>query len=168
MAEEPEDKAPGPPKSKRKAIGLIVIVVLVVAAGVTGTLFGPRMLGAGGEGPSPSSSVPAEEPKEKDENFVSMKFEPLVLDVRDRDQALHHIRVGLTAELKPSVTKEEFDKLQPRGREVAIIFMRSWRFEDLTDPTQFERISGELSERMRKAMGHELVTRILVSDYVAQ
>jgi len=167
MADEPEEKAPSPPKSKRKLLGLSVILILVVAAGVTGTLFGPRMLGAGADGPVPSASGEPEEPKEE-KNFASMKFEPLVLDVRDRDNNLHHIRVGLTAELKPTVAKEEFDKLQPRGREVAIIYMRSWKFEDLTDPAQFERISGELSERMRKAMGQETVTRILVSDYVAQ
>jgi flagellar basal body-associated protein FliL len=97
-----------------------------------------------------------------------MAFQPLIVDVRDKKSLPHHMKVGLTVELKDGVKKEEFDKLQPRGREAAILYLRSKTFEDLTEPAQFETVTKELNDRITKAMGAKHTTRVIITDFVAQ
>jgi flagellar basal body-associated protein FliL len=78
------------------------------------------------------------------------------------------MKVGITVELREGVTKEDFKKMMPRGREAAIAYLRGKYYEELTEPTQFATVVKELNERIGKAMGTKDVKRIVITDYVAQ
>jgi flagellar basal body-associated protein FliL len=173
MADEPTPEQPPPAKPRRKWLGAVVTLVLIAVAAVGGTMFGPRLFGARQAGPEPSASAlgsaePEEGEEEEDSEMVPMAFAALIIDVRDRENAGHHMKVGLTAETPKGTTKEEFEKYSPRGREAAIVLLRSWKYEDLTDPAQFEKITSLLQERIIKAMGAARVKRVVITDYVAQ
>jgi flagellar protein FliL len=174
MADEPTpETAPTPPKPRRRLLGTIVMVVLIAVAAVGGTLFGPRLLGSRGQPSAASGSAAASaesthDESAEDEEMNPMAFAPIIVDVRDADGNPHHMKVGLSAETPKEFTKEDFERLNPRGREAAIVFLRSWKFDDLTDPTQFEKIVEQLQARIVKAMGEKHVKRVIVTDYVAQ
>jgi flagellar basal body-associated protein FliL len=81
---------------------------------------------------------------------------------------MHHMRVGVTVELGEKVTKEEFERFQPRGRETAIAYLRSKSFEELTEPSEFENVTKQLNERVIHAMGERRCSRVVITDFVAQ
>lgn len=172
MAEEPTtETAQNTPKPRRRLLGTIAMVVLVAVAAIGGTLFGPRLLGSRGQpassgNPAASTDSAAEEAPE--EEVTPMAFAPIVVDVRDAEGNAHHLKIGLTVETPKECKKEDFERFSPRGREAAIIFLRSWKFDDLTDPAQFEKIVEQLQARLIKAMGESHVKRVIVTDYVAQ
>jgi flagellar basal body-associated protein FliL len=173
MADEPTPEPTPPAKPRRKWLGAVVTLILIAVAAAGGTLLGPRLLGARGAAPALSgSAMGSAEPEGDDEaddaDMVPMSFAPIIIDVRDKDGATHHMKIGLSAETPKDVSKEEFEKYSPRGREAAIVFLRSWKFDDLTDPAQFEKIVGLLQARIVKAMGEKHVKRVVITDYVAQ
>jgi flagellar basal body-associated protein FliL len=171
MAENNSEEQPVVEKPRKKRLlGVLVTSVLIAGAGVAGTVLGPRLLA------SRADAAEAEEGADSAESTVSddekapnpMAFQPLIIDVRDKKNLPHHMKVGLTIEVKEAVKKEEFEKLQPRGREAAISFLRARTFEELTEPSQFESVTKELNERIIKAMGEKHITRVIITDYVAQ
>lgn len=153
---------------KGRFLGLLVTSILMLGIGVAGTLLGPRLL-PGAAKPA-SSHAPAHEEQHEAEEMPAnpMALLPLVVDVRGKAGEAHHMKIGLTAEMKKGLTKEDFEKLQPRGREVAIAFLRSKTYEDLTEPGKFESITKELGEQVVAAMGKKYATRIIITDYVVQ
>lgn len=156
---------------KRRLQGVLVTSVLIVGAGVTGTVLGPRLLAnpdksADSDTGHDASAEAESDGEEKPPN--PMAFQPLIVDVRDKKNIPHHMKLGLTVELKDGVQKEEFEKLQPRGREAAILFLRARTFDELTEPSQFEVITKELNERIIKAMGEKIAVRVIITDFVAQ
>lgn len=152
---------------KRRFLGLLVTSVLMLGIGVAGSLLGPRIT----SGVSRLRTPPANAQHENDADDMPanpMALQSLVVDVRGRSGEAHHMKVGLTAEMRKGLTKEDFERLQPRGREVAISFLRGKSFEELTDPAKFEGITKELGERVSAAMGKKYTNRIVVTDYVVQ
>jgi flagellar basal body-associated protein FliL len=172
MAESDSKEQPVVEKPrKRRLLGVLVTSVLIVGAGVTGTILGPRLLANQSETADAEASadgVESAEPQEEDKPPNPMAFQPLIVDVRDQKSQPHHMKVGLTVELTDGMKKEEFEKLQPRGREAAISFLRGRTFEELTEPSQFDVITKELNQRVIKAMGEKHTTRVIITDYVAQ
>jgi flagellar basal body-associated protein FliL len=171
--EEEVREQPKVEKSPKRMVGLLVITVLVLGAAVTGTLLGPRLLTRSAAA-TESSSVIADggtpETGEASESEPSnpQAFGPIVVDVKNKRGEMHHMRVGITVELGEKVSKEEFERFQPRGRESAISYLRSKTFEELTEPTEFESITKQLNERVIHAMGERRCSRVVVTDYVAQ
>lgn len=158
-------------KSPKKIVGILVISVLVLGAAVTGTLLGPKLLHAGppnAEAAPPAEVSKAEKEPGETEPSNPQAFSPLVVDVKNKHGEMHHMRVGFTVELGEKVTKEEFERFQPRGRETAIAFLRSKSFEELTDASEFENITKQLNDKVIRAMGEKRVSRVVVTDYVAQ
>jgi flagellar basal body-associated protein FliL len=159
-------------KSRKRLLGVLATSVLIVGAGVAGTVLGPRLLGQHGETAEAESSneVAAAEPSEVESDAPTnpMAFQPIIVDVRDKQNQAHHMKVGFTAELAEGITKEEFERMTPRGREAAIGYLRSKYYEELTDPAQFTTITKELYERIAKAMGEKHVKRVVITDFVAQ
>ncbi|HEY5956137.1 MAG TPA: flagellar basal body-associated FliL family protein [Polyangiaceae bacterium] len=156
---------------KKRLLGVLVTSVLIVGAGVAGTVLGPRLLAnrsEDGDADVRDEGHESDGPESEDKPPNPMAFQPLIVDVRDKKSLPHHMKVGLTVELKDGVKKEEFDKLQPRGREAAISFLRGRTFEELTEPDQFDAVSKELNERIIKAMGEKLTLRVIITDFVAQ
>jgi flagellar basal body-associated protein FliL len=159
-------------KSRKRLLGVLVTSVLIVGAGVAGTVLGPRLLGRNAEtvasdshGESAESAVAN---AEEDKPTNPMPFEAVIVDVRDKQATSHNMKVGITVELREGVTKEDFKKMMPRGREAAIAYLRGKYYEELTEPTQFATVVKELNERIGKAMGTKDVKRIVITDYVAQ
>ena len=174
--ENDDDDVPEQPtveKSPRRRTGLLVISVLVLGAAVAGTLLGPRLFGHSAAS-TESTAVLADggtpETGEGSESEPSnpQAFAPIVVDVKNRKGEMHHMRVGVTVELGEKVTKEEFERFQPRGRETAIAFLRSKSFEELTEPTEFENVTKQLNERVIHAMGERRCSRVVITDFVAQ
>ena len=159
-------------KSRKRLLGVLVTSVLIVGAGVTGTILGPHLLGQRGETAEPESSAEAAASEasegEPEAPTNPMAFQPIIVDVHDKQSQPHHMKVGITVELADGVTKEEFERLTPRGREATIGYLRSKSFDELTDPTQFTVVTKELYERIAKALGEKHVKRVVITDFVAQ
>jgi flagellar basal body-associated protein FliL len=153
---------------------------------VAGALFGPKLLHAQGghaaaaPGAEEHGESAAEEPEpEADPESESeappagspgatASFSSLVVDIRSREGELHHLKVVLSFELADKFTEEDFKKWSPRGREVALTYLRSLDYEGATDPKKFEAIRKELCDKVKAAMGRKHVRRVLVTDFVAQ
>src|SRR5512147_684500 len=173
MAENDSKEQPVVEKPRKKRLlGVLATSVLIVGAGVAGTVLGPRLLAGRSDPADGDASAESEEHADSDEEEkpppTSLAFQALIVDVRDKKSQPHHMKVGLSVEVKDGVKKEEFDKLQPRGREVAISYLRARTFEELTEPQQFDAITKELNERIIKAMGEKYVSRVIITDFVAQ
>jgi len=169
MATEEEPVQPKVEKSPKRLVGILVISVLIAGAAVTGTLLGPRLLAP--------RTQPANEAIESPDSGTEglelepsnpQSFAPIVVDVKSKRGEMHHMRVGITVEMADKVTKEDFERYQPRGREAAIGYLRSKNFDELTEPAEFENVTRQLNEVITRAMGEKRCARVVITDYVAQ
>lgn len=172
-----EDKPAAAKKGGSKIIVIALTSVLVVGAAVAGTMFGPKMLGAktaeAHEEDAPKGKGHGKKADAEDDREPSAvaNFQPIVVDVHDAEGVIHHLKVGLTVESSLENAKEAEEALkhfQPRGREAAIAFLRSREWDEITSTKMFEPLKKELSEKVIGAMGEERVSRVLVTDFVAQ
>lgn len=163
-------EAAKPKKSKKTIFLILVVVVLVGGAATAGVLLGPALAGthapAGAPGAASAEHGPEEEAVEEAPGSVSV--DPIVVDLRDADGAIHHLKVALAFELKKGVADGEFRAYVPRGREAAIAYLRADSFEGLTAPEKFTEVRTELSKRVLAALGEKKVARVLITDFVAQ
>ncbi len=162
---ESEEAAPeeeGKKKGGAVKIILLVVVVLVLVggAGVGGVMYAKSAVAAPAEEPA--------EPSPEDQPRLMARFSPIVVDVRNDEGKVHHLKVGLAAEYPETVTEDEFKKFQPRGREAAIAYLRAQTFERLTASKHFDDVRTELEAKITEAIGEKRVLRILVTDFVAQ
>src|SRR5262245_51662059 len=190
MSEEGEKPADAPAPKKGKmglSIGIVVAVVTLVGGSVAGAVLGPKLLGSSDEGESSGKHEKSEKSEkshksekksehgEKSEDdaegagkLVTFDIPSVVVDLRDGDNRIRHLKVGLTAELGEHTPMEEFKLTVPRAREAAITFLRSLSFEEVSDPQHFTAIKEELGKRIIEALGEEHVHRIVLTDFVVQ
>ena len=189
MSEEAEKAADAPAPKKGKMgliIGIVIAVVTLVGGSVAGAVLGPKLLGSSDESESSGKHEKAEKsekshkPEKKSEHgdkgedaegvgkLVTFDIPSVVVDLRDGDNRIRHLKVGLTAELGEHTPIEEFKLTVPRAREAAITFLRSLSFEEVSDPQHFTAIKDELGKRIIEAMGEEHVHRIVLTDFVVQ
>ena len=156
-------------------IGIVVAVVTLVAGSIAGAVIGPRLLGAapapahaeaGGEHASEEAEAPAH--GGVGEKIVSVSFASVVVDFRDQDDRIRHLKVGIDAELPETAPEDEFKLYMPRGREAILTYLRGLTYEEVTDPTRFASIKEELSKRVTEAVGAKRVKRVLIVDFVSQ
>jgi flagellar basal body-associated protein FliL len=195
-AEKPADAAAAPKKSKMGLIiGVIIALVTLVGGSVAGAVLGPKLLGGssddreegssegghgkGAKGEKGEKSHKSEKSEKKGshgdddedeapEQIVTSDIPAIVVDLRDTEGRIRHLKVGLTAELGDKVTAEEFKLVIPRGREAALTYLRSLTFEDVADSQRFMAIKDELSKRVTEAVGEERVHRMMLTDFVLQ
>lgn len=169
-----DEKAAAAPKSKLGlVIGVVFALVTLVGGSVAGAVLGPRLLGAAPPAEGAATGEPATEggapkPPAAPLKVVPVEFPALVVDLRDEDGRVRHLKVGLIAELPETVTVDDFKLVMPRGREASLSYFRSLTFEEVSDPKQYEKIKTELSKRVTEAVGAERVHRILLVDFVSQ
>lgn len=190
MADEEKTEAEAPPKKSKLGfiIALLVALLTLVGGSVAGAVLGPKLLGAApaesdadaaGDGESEEESESGDddddgEGKGKDKkppkplNIVPVNFPPLVVDLRDEDGRVRHLKVGLVAELPDEVTPEDFKIVMPRGRAASLSYLRSLTFEEISDPKRYDEIQTELAKRVAEAVGEKRVHRILMVDFVSQ
>jgi len=178
VAEEENQGAAEPPKKSK--LGMIVVivvgVVLLIGGSVAGAVLGPKLFAApASEQEGDGANQPKEHADKKKkaepiaaENIVSESLPAIIVDLRDEDGRVRHLKVGLSAELPESVTPEEFRKFIPRARESAVTYLRSLTFEEISDPKEFVRIKTTLSKLVTEALGSDRVHRILLIEFVAQ
>jgi len=172
MSDETTAAAPAPKKSKTGLIiGIVIAMITLVGGSVAGAVLGPKLMGAP-EADSSEEEAPAHESKAKkgqaSEKIISVEIPPIVVDLRDADGRIRHLKVGLAAELGETVNVEEFKLVSPRGREATLSYLRSLTFEDVSDPARYATIKDEISKRMIDAIGADKVHRILLVDFVLQ
>jgi flagellar basal body-associated protein FliL len=188
MSEEADKPAEAAAPKKGKMgliIGIVIAVVTLVGGSVAGAVLGPKLLGGSEEpeekpskteksskGHKPEKSEKGEkgghEGGEGPEKITSVDVPAVVVDLRDMDGRIRHLKVGLTAELAEQVTPEEFKLYLPRGREAMLTYLRSLSFEDVSNSQQFIAIKDELCKRVTEAVGEELVHRMMLTDFVLQ
>jgi flagellar basal body-associated protein FliL len=170
------NEAGGEKKSKKGLFIAVGVVVLVAGAG-GGLLFGPKLLGDPpaaeaheGKGKSEKGEKHEGGKKEKEaaEKLISSKFEAIIVDLRDNEGTLRHLKVGLAAEISELLPEEEFKLRQPRGREAAIAYLRTLTFDQATDPKRYPKVKKDLSKKVLAALDSEHIHRLLIIDYVAQ
>jgi flagellar basal body-associated protein FliL len=168
--------APAAKKSKTGLIiGIVIALVTLVGGSVAGAVLGPQLLG-GSE--AHEAAAPAEgkgheaasghEGAGAAEKIISVDISPIVVDLRDADGRIRHLKVGLAAELAETVKMEEFKLVAPRGREATLSYLRSLTFEEVADPARYAGIKDEISKRMIEAIGANRIQRILLVDFVLQ
>jgi len=144
----------------------IVVVVLTAICSTAGAAFGPMITSRvkPASPPAAASAEPVEEPPAE-----SITLDPLIVDVREGQGPLHHLKVTLAIELasKPK-DEEEMKRLIPRARDAAIEFTRALTFDEVTTPKRFESIRADLGERVAKAIGKARVKKVLFTDFVVQ
>ena len=147
-AEDSEESVAEPKAPKKSRLGLVLaivaVTVLVTGAAVAGTVFGPALFGE------------------------SVELTPIMVDARADDGNLHHLKVVLAVEVAEGTPKDELMRYLPRGREAAVGYLRSQTFDHLVDPLHYADVRAELSKTFSEAVGHERVSRVLVTDFVAQ
>ena len=156
------------PEKKSKVgliIGIVVGVLFLVGGTVAGIVLGPRLMGGA---PPANAETVAEGDEPEPTQIVTSSFTPIVIDVRSHSGKVHHLKVGLSAELAEGVLEEEFRLVQPRGREAALSYLRTLSFEDITNPEKYSAIKDELAKQVVEAVGHDKAHRILLVDFVTQ
>jgi flagellar basal body-associated protein FliL len=172
------------PKAAKKSgggriVAIIIGVVVLVGGMAIGTLFGSKLLGKESVAEAaPVKKSHAKEAKSDDEEeeesddpehkIVSVEFEPIVMDLRDSHDAVHHLKVGLAVELAEKEKPEEFHAVIPRGRQAVLSYLRALSFEEVSKPEQFQKVREEIAEAVTKAVGARRVSRVLLVDFVAQ
>lgn len=186
MSEEtPAVAAPVAKKSKTGLIiGVVIALVTLIGGSVAGAVLGPKLLGSPDDSADEGESAPAHEGKSEDEGksshggkgkkgkegekIISVDIAPIVVDLRDGDGRLRHLKVGMAAELAETANAEEFKLVSPRGREATLTYLRSLTFEEVADPAKYASIKEEINKRMIEALGADKVHRILLVDFVLQ
>jgi flagellar basal body-associated protein FliL len=153
----------GPPT----VVLLLGAIIATGASAAAGAVLGPSLAGqkaqtAAHAAPAASASAEDAPPGE------AASLDPIIVDVREANGELHHLKVGLSIELGHGVTEEEFKKLVPRIRDAAISYLRGLPFDAITTPAKFDPIRTELGERIAHAAGKERIRRVLFTDFVAQ
>jgi flagellar basal body-associated protein FliL len=179
-------------KGKGKLVGIMVALALILGAGAAGAVLAPKYLGGGdkaaahkpaegAEEEAEGSSEKAEEadtheeeeeetekkPKAGDVHEVQ-NLEAIVVDSRDAEGNIRHIKVGLTIELPETVKEAEFKSYVPRAREAAIGYFRTRDFEQLSDPKNFAQVVKDLNKEIMAAVGKKRAKRVVITDFVAQ
>jgi len=179
-AEDSEHSVSEPKAPKKSRLGLVLatvaVTVLVTGAAVAGTLFGPVLLGRGksAEHEEPSAKEKGgkgkekEKGKEDDKIGESVEFPPIMVDARAENGELHHIKLVIVVEIAEGTKKEELMRYAPRGREAAVGYMRSESFDKLVAPANYTDVRTELSKKFAEAVGEDKVSRVLITDFVAQ
>lgn len=175
MSEEAEKSAAGAPKKSKLGliIAAVIAVLTLVGGSVAGAVLGPKLLGSSAAG-AEGKAEPAAAEKESDgtppapATIVSVDIPSLVVDLRDEEGRIRHLKVGLTAELADKVTPDEFKLLTPRAREASLTYLRTLTYEDVSDPEQFLGIKEELGKRVTTAVGGKYVHRLVLTDFVLQ
>lgn len=189
--EKPAEAAAQPKKGKMGlVIGIVIALVTLVGGSVAGAVLGPKLLG-GSDGSEESgksekaekgekgekSHKSSEKSKKKSEEagdeeppekLITYDVAPVVVDLRDGDGRIRHLKVGLTAELGAHEPIEEFKLVAPRGREAALVYLRSLSFEEVSDPARFLAIKDELGKHVIEALGEEKIHRVVLTDFVVQ
>ena len=144
----------------------IVVVVLTAVCSTAGAAFGP-MITSRVKPAAPPAAAEAQQAEEPPAESITM--DPLIVDIREGQGPLHHLKVTLAIELasKPK-DEEEMKRLIPRARDAAIEFTRALTFDEVTTPKRFESIRADLGERVAKAIGKTRVKRVLFTDFVVQ
>jgi flagellar basal body-associated protein FliL len=163
-AKSPPAEAPKKKSGARKLLIPITLVLLLGTFGV-GTFLGPRFLG---QVVSPKHAEAAGTEKEEPPAAGVAQLDNIVVDLRESNGELHHLKVGIAIELKGEMHGEEFKRYEPRARDASITYLRSLTFEEVTTPANLERIRTTLGERIASAVGRTHVRKILFTDFVAQ
>ncbi len=160
--------APPPPTKRRKSkfwLWLLTGLIAVVGAGGGGAVAGAKLLGK--KRPAPAASAAAGEPVEELMS-EAIPLGDIVVDVRSAQGTLHHLRVGVSVELRSGADVQAAKRFIPKGREVVIYYLRSKSFEALTGAGTFGAVVEDLSKQVISAFGAKNAKRILVTDYMAQ
>jgi flagellar basal body-associated protein FliL len=150
-------------------VGIVVVVLSAVCSAV-GAAFGPTLVHGATTLIKPAQAAEGPAAEKVDEPPVeTMTLDPLIVDVREGQGPLHHLKVTLAIELATkSKDEEELKKLMPRARDAAIEYTRALTFDEVTTPKLFEGIRTDLGERVAKAIGQSRVKRVLFTDFVVQ
>ena len=150
-------------------VGIVVVVLSAVCSAV-GAAFGPTLVHATTTLVKPAQASEGPQAEKADEPPVeTVTLDPLIVDVREGQGPLHHLKVTLAIELATkSKDEEEIKKLMPRARDAAIEYTRALTFDQVTTPKLFEGIRTDLGERVAKAIGQTRVKRVLFTDFVVQ
>jgi flagellar basal body-associated protein FliL len=159
-------------KPKKSKLGLIIGIVagvIVFGGGLVGGLvFGPKLMGPQDAAHAAPSATASHAASPEPLKILSATFEPIIIDIRGGRGELHHLKVGIAAELRDGVTLDDFKLVIPRGTEAALIYLRTLTLSEVTDPKEYKRIREELGERVTEAVGPDRVHRILLVEFVAQ
>ena len=180
-----------PKKSKKKLIIIIAAAVLVIGGGVGGflALSGGDKDAKGEHGEEAKDGKKGEHGKEGeeevaldehgkpllDENGKPMKPKPVFFDVPDIIVNLnsssprpHFVNLKLTLEIASQSKLEDVKNQLPRITDSFNTYLREVRREDLQGSAGTYRLKKELTLRLAKILGDEVVKDVLIREIIVQ
>lgn len=164
---EGEDEPKKPAKSSGKLFLIIGAVLATGGSAAAGAVLGPSLASKGHAQAAPAASASASG-EHGEEGGELAALDPIIVDIREANGDMHHLKVGIAVELGKGVTDEEFKRQVPRIRDTAISYLRSLKFDEISSSAKFDPIRTELGERIAHASGRAKVQRVLFTDFVAQ
>jgi len=168
QSEGGEDEPKKPAKSSGKLFLIVGAVLATGGSAAAGAVLGPSLAAKNHPPVAAAAAASAAGEHGGEEGGELASLDPIIVDIREGNGDMHHLKVGIAVELGKGVTEEEFKRQIPRIRDTAISYLRSLKFDEISSPPKFDPIRTELGERIAHASGKAKVQRVLFTDFVAQ
>ncbi|MCG8380140.1 MAG: flagellar basal body-associated FliL family protein [Proteobacteria bacterium] len=160
--ENEQDEAP-PRKSAFKGLLFSALSVIVLAGAALGVVY---LSPFGDNKCSPASSDYAQN-QHLTKGYDDIKFvnlEPLVITLGPNADA-EFLKISVSIETTQDHVKAA-KHLQPRFRDVLNTYLRAIDENDLVEPAAMTRIRAQMLRRLQVAASREVVTDLLITDFV--
>jgi len=164
-------KAPDAPAPRGVSVVTLIVTAIVTAGSAGGaSLFVNKRAAhasagahgaAGGHGAATVVVSPHAPPG------FTLPLEPFVVMCGDANHVLHAMRATLAIEFAATAREEDVRPFVPRVRDAALAQLRAVTYEAASDPTQTDRLRGELQIRFNDT-GVPGLVRVLITDLVVQ
>ena len=161
--EAPANKGASPIKAILSSVGVAVLLGAVVGGIIFVSPFGGS--GDGGQCTAATTVAGGHEKKTISlEDIVYVNLEPLIVTLGPNANAEY---LKITVSLETTKDHEKIAAhLQPRFRDVLNMYLRAVDEKDLVEPFAMTRLRAQMLRRMQTVASPEIVSDILITDFV--
>ena len=98
------------------------------------------------------------------ENVVFINLDPLVISLGPNAKA-EYLKISVSLETSPNEAVEA-EHLKPRFRDVLNAYLRAVDENDLIEPAAMTRLRAQMLRRLQVASSPEIVSDLLITDFV--
>ena len=167
--EEPEEKAEEAEEgAKKKSSPLISILSSVGVALLLGAVVGGIVyVSPFGAAECTADHASAKDEKKKTKSYEDVVFvnlEPLTVTLGPNAKA-EYLKISISLETTADHAKEA-EHLQPRFRDVLNMYLRAVDEKDLIEPFAMTRLRAQMLRRMQTVASADIVSDVLITDFV--
>jgi len=152
-----------PDEPKKGKMGLILMIVGVLLAGIGGVAVGYLgLIPASITGGSEEDKVPL--PSIEETIFINL---PAITIPLGQNARAKHLRAIFTIETNSNY-EERITKLTPRLMDMLNTYLRAVEEKELTDPERFQNLQAQMLRRARLVSGERSIKNLLVQEFILQ